>query len=414
VHPPSDDPSVVRRTQAVDIARALPLGVLLPLETSVLLTIAIKQFDASGLVKGTIAAAGGVGLLMSPLVTSLARHLARPVMTIAAAIAAVGAVGLALAASGALPLLVVGTIIGIASINAMVPLITHTYETNFPAAERGKRVSWGMSLRVAVAALSGLVMGGVLNDDLGRWWTLLLAGAVALLVLAVLHLLMPSEPLAHVPGTPNRPWPHFHLIGEDRRLRLTLAAWMLMGFGNLMLLPLRVEFLANDEYGISADAARITLLTVTVPSVFRLLSIPVFGRLFDRLSFFASRIAVNMLFALYVAAFFTGTSDIGLLIGAITLGIASAGGDLMWSLWVTKFAPPGRVADYMGLHTFFTGIRAVTAPLLAFVVIEYLALSTVAIAAALMMVLSSLVLLPEARAERALGARTGDPTTGGA
>jgi predicted MFS family arabinose efflux permease len=138
--------------------------------------------------------------------------------------------------------------------------------------------------------------------------------------------------------------------------------------------------------------------------VCRLLSLPLFGIVFDRLSFFASRIAVNLLFALYVAAFFTGTSTAGLLVGAVVLGIASAGGDLMWSLWVIKFAPPDRVADYMGLHTFFTGVRAVLAPLIAFVVVEHVPLTAVAIAAAVMMVLAALVLVPEARAERSLRA----------
>ena len=55
---------VIRRTQIVDLARSVPLGVLLPLETSVLLMIAIKHFDASPLTKGLIAASGGVGLLV--------------------------------------------------------------------------------------------------------------------------------------------------------------------------------------------------------------------------------------------------------------------------------------------------------------------------------------------------------------
>jgi hypothetical protein len=43
---PSHDPAVVRRTQVVDLARAVPLGVLGPLEASVLLTIAITTFAA--------------------------------------------------------------------------------------------------------------------------------------------------------------------------------------------------------------------------------------------------------------------------------------------------------------------------------------------------------------------------------
>ena len=80
----SDDPAVVRRTQVLDLARSLPLGVLLPLESSVLLTIAIKRFDASGPVKGLIAASAGIGLLASPLVTSVARRTGRPVMALAA------------------------------------------------------------------------------------------------------------------------------------------------------------------------------------------------------------------------------------------------------------------------------------------------------------------------------------------
>jgi MFS family permease len=323
-------------------------------------------------------------------------------MLVAGAIALVGAAGYVLGALGTLPLFVAGAVMGVAAPNAIYPLLTLTYERNFPAAERGRRVGWGMSLRVGVAAVVGLGVGALLRTRLELWWSLVLAGAVASVLLAALQAATPSQPLERVDGERNRPWPQFHLVATDRRLRLTLGAWMLMGFGNLMLLPLRVEYLANPKYGITADASLIALLTITVPSVCRLLSLPLFGVVFDRLSFFASRIAVNLLFALYVAAFFTGTSTAGLLVGAVVLGIASAGGDLMWSLWVIKFAPPDRVADYMGLHTFFTGVRAVLAPLIAFVVIQHVSLTAVAIAAAAMMVLSALVLLPEARAERVL------------
>jgi hypothetical protein len=77
-----------------------------------------------------------------------------------------------------------------------------------------------------------------------------------------------------------------------------------------------------------------------------------------------------------------------------------AGGDLMWMLWVTKFAPADKVADYMGLHTFFTGIRAVLAPLLAFAVVGLLPLQAIAATAVLLMLISAAILVPEARAER--------------
>jgi MFS family permease len=396
---PSDDPAIVRRTQIVDVLRAVPSGVLVPLETSVILTIAITRFDAAGWVKGLIAAASGVGLLASPFLTAAARRTRRPVMVVAAAVTIAGALGFALAAGGALALMVVGVVIGIAAISAPVPLVTETYDSNYTALDRGKRVGRSMAVRVAVSALAGLAMGAYLKSHPDRWWQLLAIGAVAMVAVAACQANVPSQPLAPVHGRTSV-LPHFHLLAEDRQLRLTLAAWMLMGFGNLMLLPLRVEFLATPSYGVNADAAKITMLTVTIPSVVRLACMPLFGGLFDRMSFFSARIMVNVLFALYVAAFFSGSSDIGLWIGAVAFGVASAGGDLMWSLWVTKFAPPGRVADYMGLHTFFTGVRALTAPLIGFAIISHVALSTVAWGAAGLIVLSSMVLLPEARLER--------------
>lgn len=400
---PIDDDYIVRRTQLLDIARSVPAGMLLPLESSVLLTIAITQFDAPGWVKGLIAAASGVGLLVSPFVTEAVRRSRLPAMRVAAFISTIGAAGFAVAAVGPLALLVVGSIVGVAAISASIPLLTATYETNFSTADRGKRVGRGMAVRVAVSALAGLAMGTYLTAHAGLWWNLLLAGTVALLAMAWTQRRLPSQPIPPIDGRHPSALPHFHLLGEDRQLRLTLIAWMFMGFGNLMLLPLRVEFLAQSRYGVNADAAKITMLTVTVPSIVRLACMPVFGRLFDRMSFFSARIMVNLLFAIYVGAFFSGTGNTGLILGAVAFGVGSAGGDLMWTLWVTKFAPPGRVADYMGLHTFFTGIRAVSAPLLGFVVIERFDLSTVAIIAAALIVVSSLVLLPEARLERRAG-----------
>ena len=396
----SDDPRVVRRAQVVDLARAVPLGVLMPLEASLLVTIALKHFDAPGLVKGCIAAANGVGLLLTPLITTVARRWQRPVMVPVAVLSVVGTLGFLAAMTDALPMYAIGSIVGIAMLNGMFPLVTVCYERNFPPHELGRRVGWGMSLKVLVSAVVGLGMGAYLSANPDQWWTVIGAGALASAVLGVLHLQVPSDPLPNVEGA-TRAWlPHFHLLHEDRRLRLTLTAWMLMGFGNLMLLPLRVEYLANPEYGIVATTAKIAVITVVVPSIVRLLAMPLFGWIFDRLSFFASRIMVNVLFAVYVAAFFTGTSTAGLLFGAVVLGIASAGGDLMWSLWVTKFAPAGRTADYMGLHTFFTGIRAVSAPIVGFIVLGRVSLTAVALIAAALMVAASLVLVPEARAER--------------
>ncbi len=390
----SDDPSVVRRTQLVDLARSIPLGIILPLETSVFLTIAIQHFDAPGWAKGMIAAATGVGLLGSTLLTALARRTSLPTMSVASVVIGLGGIGFATAATGRLSLYVLGVIVGLAALSMNLPLLTATYERNFSPLDRGRRVGRGLTLKVAVSAPLSVAMGIWLADHLDRWWSLVLTGAAAAWALSALNRQFPSEPLAAIEGARAHPWPRFELLGEDPRLRIILMSWMLMGFGNLMLLPLRVEYLAQPVYGIEASATTITVLTVAVPSLMRLLTTSVFGSVFDRMSVFTIRIGLNLLFIVYVVSFFSGTSPFGLWFGSIVLGLAFAGGDLMWMLWVTKFAPPGRVADYMGLHTFFTGVRAVSAPLFGYLVIARVSLGWIAVFGAALMVASSVMLVP--------------------
>lgn len=395
---PSDDPAVVRRTQQTDLARSIPLGVIMPLETSVLLTIAVQHFDAPGWARGAIAAAAGVGLLLSTLVTALARRLPTPTMHVASWVIGTGAIGFAFAATGSLVAFVAGVVIGLAAININLPLLTATYESNYPISERGKRVGRGIVLKVAVSAPLSIAMGAWLAEHLDEWRLIVLVGALSAATLSVLNRRFPSQPLGEVRGDRRHPLPRFELLRTDPALRLILVSWMFMGFGNLMLLPLRVDYLAEPEYGIEATATTITLLTVAVPSVMRLLTTTFFGAVFDRMSVFTIRIALNMLFIAYVALFFSSTHPLGLWSGSIVLGLAFAGGDLMWTLWVTKFAPPGRTADYMGLHTFFTGVRAVAAPLFAYLVIARVPLGWLAVFGAVLMVISSVILLPDSLA----------------
>lgn len=395
----SGAPELARRTQRLDLMRAVPLGVLMPLESTLLIVIALTHFDAPNWTKGVVAAAGGLGLLASPLVTSLTRHSGLSAMRVGAMSSMVIAAGLAAATADVLWLFVVGAVLAIAALNAAVPLFTVMYERNYPATELGQRVGRAMMVKVVVSVAVGLGFGWLLKNGL-HWWFVPAIGAASALAMALVVARIPSAPIDHVPGVRNTVWPHFHLLVEDRQLRTTLISWMFMGFGNLMLLPLRIEYLHDPRYGIGADAAQIAMLTIVVPSIARVVTMPLFGRVFDRMSFFSARILVNVFFAAYIAAFFTGSGSFGLVAGSVLLGVGAAGGDLMWSLWVTKFAPPGRTADYMGLHTFFTGARALLAPLLGFLLIGRVSLAVLAMAAAAAIVVASLTLLPEVRAER--------------
>jgi MFS family permease len=113
------------------------------------------------------------------------------------------------------------------------------------------------------------------------------------------------------------------------------------------------------------------------------------------MNFFALRATLNLGFALGILAFFTSETTIGLVAAAIVFGISNAGGDVAWGLWVTKFAKPERVADYMSVHTFLTGVRGVLAPFAAFHAVNSFSLPTLGWIAAGLIVAASAFLLPE-------------------
>jgi hypothetical protein len=191
------------------------------------------------------------------------------------------------------------------------------------------------------------------------------------------------------------PFRALRFVREDRLFRRTLVCWMLMGFANLMMAPLRVEYLANPAYHLAVSIKTVALLTGVIPHLVRLVLSPVWGWLFDHINFFALRVVLNLGFALGIVTFFVSDSFTGMVAGAVVYGISNAGGDVAWSLWVTKFAPPGRVADYMSVHTFLTGVRGVAAPLCAFWLVTRVTPMTLALFSALLIVGATALLVPE-------------------
>jgi MFS family permease len=170
-----------------------------------------------------------------------------------------------------------------------------------------------------------------------------------------------------------------------------------MGFGNLLMLPLRVEFLANPRYQIALSPALIALVVSMIPNLTNLLFARLWGRLFDQMNFFLLRIILNGFFVAAISSFFLFGGMTGFILGGFFFGMATSGGNVAWSLWVTKVAKPELVADYMGVHSFLTGVRGLLAPLLGFYLIDWFAMRDLAWWSLGAIFLASLMLVPEAR-----------------
>ncbi len=388
--------SATQVTYRIEKYRAAAVGILETAGSTFLLLIAVRAFEAGATEKALIAAGGNIGMLSAPLMVVLVERLRWPASKGAALLALIGAIAFAAPALlPALPLYVLGSVIAMACANGMVPLMTQIYQDNYAPRERGRFYSRAMIIRVGAAAVFAEGAGRLLTDniDLFRW--LLVVFALCFLFSAFWLVRIPSRPLTDL-GSRN-PLRGLKYVRDDRLFRNTLIMWMLMGFANLMMMPLRVEYLANPRYGLVLSAQEIALMTSIIPSLTRLVLSPVWGWLFDRMNFFVLRITVNMAFAVGIVAFFTGASLPGLIIGSVVFGVAFSGGDLAWSLWVTKFAPASRVADYMSVHTFFTGLRGVVAPLLAFQLVSQLPIETLGVICFAIIAGATALLVPEIR-----------------
>ncbi len=383
-----------RTTFRLDCGRMFCSGVLESAATTFLLLIAVKHLALGPFAKGWVASGSSVGLLLSPLAVSWAARRRTATTQFASQILFFGAGCCALMALiDSVWVYIPAAVFGMAANWGIVPLMTHVYQDNYPTDRRGRLYAMSIMFRITGAMSCGWVAGRLLDWNIKAYPVVLGGFGLAFAVAGFLVRRIPSNPLPDAAGA--HPLHALHFIRQDRVFRQTLIVWMLMGFANLMMIPMRVEYLGNPRYGLARSAVQIALYTTVIPNLARLVMNPVWGFLFDRVNFFILRMALNFGFAIGIFAFFTSDSPLGLILGAITFGVSSAGGDVAWGLWVTKFAPPGRVADYMSVHTFLTGIRGVLAPMTAFQMVQHYPPPTLGWFSALLIIAATLLLIPE-------------------
>lgn len=399
------------RTYRYECLRAVASGIVETAGATFLLLVAVRWFAAGTPAKAVIAAGTGLGYVISPFLVVGVEALRTPVARAASRVALGGAAALTAAAIAPVQaVFVAASLVAGAAFGATSPLLTQVYQDNYPETQRGRLFARTVMIRILTAVIFSAAVGYALAVDIRNFRALLATFAAALAFASWCLWQIPSAPL-HLSGA-SHPLRAFRHVAEDPMFRTTLISWMFMGFANLMMLPLRIEYLASPEYHLELRPDLIALLTGVVPNLARLVMSPVWGWLFDRANFFVIRMTLNLGFAIGIVSFFTSDSMTGLALSAIAYGVSVAGGDVAWNLWVTKVAPPERVADYMGVHTFFTGVRGLLAPLAGFALVAHWSMASLGWASAVLILIGSLFLVPSARrgglARRTAGPRASD------
>ena len=393
--PPNEPlPEVTKKTFRLEKWRAGMMGILETTVATFLVLIAIRTYEADAGIKALLSGGYSLGLLGGPLVVYLTSRIKMPASHAAGWLFILGGSGfLAAAILPGLWVYVIGSVLGTAAMTATVPLIIQVTHDNYPAHRRGYLFSKTALIRIMVAVIFGDLAGRFLTDNYAAFPWVVGVFAVAMYIAGWLLIEIPSGPIK--PGKQPHPLVGVKILREDVLFRNILLAWFVMGFGNLMLIALRVEYIGNPVHGFEMTAAWVAFLTVVVPSISRLLSSVIWGKLFDRMNFFVLRVLINCFFGAAILCYFLTHELYMLIIGSVLFGVARGGGEIAWSLWVTKFAKPENVADYMAVHTFLTGVRGFTAPFVAFYALDIVSFQTLAWVGFGMTALSSLMIWPQ-------------------
>jgi len=382
------------RTFRLDLLRGMFRGVLTSGTQTFGLFIAIRYFNANDICKSLIGAAPFIGMLLSLLLVYYASRTQWKNSTWGGLSAAVCGVFLLTAAfTTSLWSYTVAVVLGFAFLTALLPFLTAIYHDNYPANRRGAFYSRAVIVTVVVSACSGFLGSSWLDQDLRNYqWILIFLGLAGLGKAYAIYL-MPSQKMED--SDYAHPLGNFRLIFEDRSFGYILLTWFIMGFANLWVLPLRVDYLTSSVYGIEGSALFVATIITIIPDSMRALSLPFLAKLFDEINFIVLRMFLNVTFAVGIGLFFLTREPWVIALGSALIGIAFGGGTIAWNLWVTKYAPPGKVAAYMSVHVGLTGIRGTLGPMVGFWAVSHIGPTNIGLVSFAMMILATVMLVPE-------------------
>ena len=390
---PDDGANRLAATVRWERWRARGTGPAAAAVSGLMLVVAVQHFAASDAAKAALASAISCGFLASPLAVRVAARRGLPVARAAGGLLVLSGFGYALAAAAPdIGLYVAGFMLALTAGGMLVPFTIALWRQNADDAVRGRHFSAVVQNEVIAGLVATLLIAWWIGDDAGRF-RVPLAIAAGLSVAAGLCVRrVPSRPL---PASGRNPFAPLAWLWRDRGFGWVNFSYTVMGFANFMVLPLRVDWLASEQ-GLGYRADLIQVVVVAVPTLMRLAFGRLWGAAFDRVDFIALRMAINVCFAGAIALFFTDSLALQIM-ASVFLGLGVAGGDIAWNLWVTKYAPPERTADYMAVHVFLTGLRGLVAPSVGFALIAIVGRGSTGLLAVAGVVVASLMLLPELR-----------------
>jgi len=156
----------------------------------------------------------------------------------------------------------------------------------------------------------------------------------------------------------------FTILRADRYYARYQLHQFTSGVAAMMLEPVLV-YLVSRQIGASYIVS--IGITMIIPFLLTLLTLPFWARYLDRVHVAEFRARQNSLWVIGILIMFIGAwqmSIVWLAIGRVVTAIVNGGGSLAWQLGHNDFAPKDQLSAYMGIHVTLTGVRGAFAPFL--------------------------------------------------
>jgi len=163
------------------------------------------------------------------------------------------------------------------------------------------------------------------------------------------------------------------VLRKDMDFRRYMIGMMILGSGNLMLLPMLV-ILLNEQLHLSQ--LHQVMVTSSLPLLVLCFFVSYWARMLDRNHIFRFRAVQSWFYfgaeAFFALALISGRTEF-LWPASVMQGIAYAGGHLGWNLGHNDFSSDATAGHYMAIHVSLTGLRGLVMPLISVGFYQYLA-----------------------------------------
>lgn len=322
-----------KRTFSMDLLRSFPMGIIETVGSTFAMFVAVGLLRLDTLSKSAIIGGPAIGLLIGFFTLAMVRRSGMSV-NIAAGIGwVIAAVGYALVALNPQNgiIFVIGIVVALLSHALATPLQAQIYKQHYPDKVRGRLFSTVGMVKAAVSAAFGYLAGVWLLRQGIHYGPLFWVFSGCSIMKAGFTLGM--RPVYLRKTTKLSFFQAFEHLKTDKVFRKLISSWMLLGFGNLLSMALFVEFITNPDYGFGYGAEKVSMVTTTLPMLIFIVSVFVWGAIYDKMNFYQLRVIVNVFFFLGILVYFNTPTYTGLCIGMALHGIGKSGGTVLWRVW---------------------------------------------------------------------------------